>query len=161
MLGLLNRVSPWTSRRRRILASTCNFRLDEDELRGVIDRLLLEDILGLPKALCAVGGMERLRAKLALEPQIRGGKKTRLVFTPKSERSMPRGRGWVFRAPHGTGPACIWPNRAGRIAVLVAIAWHGEKRRCAPLAALSAPEGVAGLARVGIVRGKMLVSDPC
>ena len=25
MLGLLDRVSPWTSRRRRILASACNF----------------------------------------------------------------------------------------------------------------------------------------
>ena len=66
-------------------------QVDEDGARGVIDRLLLEDVLGFPKTLCAIGGpMERLRTKLAREPQIRGGKKTRLVFTPEGERSVPR-----------------------------------------------------------------------
>lgn len=66
-------------------------QVDEDEARGAIDTLLLEDVLGLPKTLCAAGGpMERLRTKLAREPQIRGRKKTRLMFTPEGERNMPR-----------------------------------------------------------------------
>ena len=66
-------------------------QLDEDEVRGAIDRLLLEDVLGLPETLCAPGGpMERLRTKLAREPQIRGRKKTRLVFGPEGDLSVPR-----------------------------------------------------------------------
>jgi hypothetical protein len=35
--------------------------------------------------------MERLRRKLAAEPQIHGDKQTRLVFTPGGETSVPRG----------------------------------------------------------------------
>ena len=66
-------------------------QVDEDLARGVIDTLLLEEVLGLPKTLSAAGGpMERLRMKLAREPQIRGRKKTRLVFTPEGERNMAR-----------------------------------------------------------------------
>ena len=50
-------------------------QVDEDEARGAIDTLLLEDVLGLSET-------------LGREPQIRGRKKTCLVFTP--EGSMPR-----------------------------------------------------------------------
>ena len=66
-------------------------QVDEDESRHLIDALLLEDVLGLPETLCSAGGpMERLRTKLAREPQIRGRKQTRLVFTPEGEQAVPR-----------------------------------------------------------------------
>ena len=66
-------------------------QVDEDEVRQLIDALLLEDVLGLSAVLCCDGGpMERLRNKIAREPQVRGKKQTRLVFTPEGERAVRR-----------------------------------------------------------------------
>lgn len=66
-------------------------QLDEDEARAALDRRLLVTVLGLPQSLCEPNGpMERLRRKLSVEPQIRGGKLTRLVFTDDGEESVPR-----------------------------------------------------------------------
>jgi hypothetical protein len=66
-------------------------QLDEDEARANLDRRLLVNVLGLSATLCDPNGpMERLRRKLAAEPQIRGGKQTRLVFTEDGEESVPR-----------------------------------------------------------------------
>ena len=66
-------------------------QLDEDEVRAELDRRLLVTVLGLPETLCEPNGpMERLRRKLAVEPQIRGGKLTRLVFTEDGEENVPR-----------------------------------------------------------------------
>jgi hypothetical protein len=66
-------------------------QLDEDEARADLDRRLLVTVLGLPESLCEPNGaMERLRRKLSVEPQIRGGKLTRLVFTDDGEESVPR-----------------------------------------------------------------------
>ena len=66
-------------------------QLDEDEARADLDRRLLVNVLGLNQSLCDVSGpMERLRSKLAVEPQIRGGKKTRVVFTDNGEESVLR-----------------------------------------------------------------------
>jgi hypothetical protein len=66
-------------------------QLDEDEARSDLDRRLLVSVLGLPESLCeSNGAMERLRRKLSIEPQIRGGKLTRLVFTDDGEESVPR-----------------------------------------------------------------------
>ena len=66
-------------------------QIDEDEARADIDRRLLVNVLGLPADLCEPDGpMEHLRRKLAVEPQIRGGKQTRLVFTENGEESVPR-----------------------------------------------------------------------
>lgn len=66
-------------------------QLDEDPVRRLIDALLLEQVMELPKTLSAAGGpMERLRMKLAREPQIRGRKQTSLLFTPDGERHVPR-----------------------------------------------------------------------
>ena len=49
------------------------------------------DVLGLPESLCADGGpLETLRRKLAAEPQIHGGKRTRVVFTDTGERTERR-----------------------------------------------------------------------
>jgi hypothetical protein len=65
--------------------------LDEDAARADLDRRLLVTVLGLPESLCEPNGaMERLRRKLSVEPQIRGGKLTRLVFTDDGEESVPR-----------------------------------------------------------------------
>lgn len=65
-------------------------QINEDPSRAELDRRLLIDVLGLPAELCAVGGpMERLRAKLAAEPQIHSGKRTRVVFTEEGEIAVP------------------------------------------------------------------------
>jgi hypothetical protein len=51
----------------------------------------LINVLGLPANLCAPNGpLDRLRRKLAIEPQIRDGKQTRLVFTAGGEEMVPR-----------------------------------------------------------------------
>ena len=66
-------------------------QIDEDPARAELDRRLVEDVLGLGPQLCAPGGpMERLRAKLAAEPQLHADKKTRIVFTRAGERAVPR-----------------------------------------------------------------------
>ena len=68
-------------------------QIDEDPVRAKLDRFLLVDVLGLSEDLCAIGGpMERLRAKLAVEPQIHSDKRTRVVFTEAGETSEPRAR---------------------------------------------------------------------
>ena len=56
-------------------------QIDEDPARAELDRRLLVGVLGLPESLCdADGPLELLRRKLAREPQIHGGKRTRVVF---------------------------------------------------------------------------------
>ena len=56
-------------------------QIDEDPARAELDRRLLVDVLGLPESLCEPDGtMDLLRRKLAAEPQIHGGKRTRVVF---------------------------------------------------------------------------------
>ena len=62
-------------------------QIDEDEARAKLDRALLVDVLGLPESLCAPDGpMDLLRRKLAAEPQIHGGKRSRVIFTETGER---------------------------------------------------------------------------
>ena len=62
-----------------------------DPARAELDRALLVDVLGLPESLCADGGqLETLRRQLAAEPQIHGGKRTRVVFTATGERTERR-----------------------------------------------------------------------
>ena len=57
-------------------------QVDEDPARAELDRRLLVDVLGLPDSLCAENGpIDLLRRKLAREPQVHGGKKSRVVFT--------------------------------------------------------------------------------
>jgi hypothetical protein len=66
-------------------------QVDEDEARAELDRRLIVDVLGLESALCDAGGtMERLRTKLAAEPQLHANKRTRLVFSPDGEASVRR-----------------------------------------------------------------------
>ena len=56
-------------------------QIDEDPARSELDRRLLIDVLGLPAVLVEPDGpMDLLRRKLAREPQIHGGKQTRVVF---------------------------------------------------------------------------------
>ena len=56
-------------------------QIDEDPARAELDRRLLVDVLYLPESLCEAGGpVDLLRRKLAREPQIHGGKKSRVVF---------------------------------------------------------------------------------
>ena len=56
-------------------------QVDEDPARAELDRRLLVDVLGLDASLCAADGpIDLLRRKLAAEPQIHGGKKTRVAF---------------------------------------------------------------------------------
>ena len=56
-------------------------QIDEDPARAQLDRRLLVDVLGLPSSLCEPDGpIDLLRRKLAAEPQIHGGKKTRVIF---------------------------------------------------------------------------------
>ena len=56
-------------------------QVDEDPARAELDRRLLVDVLGLPDSLCAENGpLDLLRRKLAREPQVHGGKKSRVVF---------------------------------------------------------------------------------
>ena len=69
-------------------------QIAEDESRALLDRMLLVDILGIARDVCAPGGpMERLRLKLSAEPSIHSDKKTRVVFTADGERTVPRGAG--------------------------------------------------------------------
>ena len=66
-------------------------QIDEDEARARLDRALLVDVLRLPPALCEDGGpLALLRRKLAAEPQVHGGKRTRVVFALGGERSERR-----------------------------------------------------------------------
>ena len=66
-------------------------QIDEDEARAELDRALLVDVLGLPASLCEPDGpLALLRRKLAAEPQIHGGKQTRVVFSGGGERSERR-----------------------------------------------------------------------
>ena len=56
-------------------------QIDEDPARAELDRRLIVDVLGMPESLCEAGGpMDLLRRKLAREPQIHGGKRSRVVF---------------------------------------------------------------------------------
>jgi len=66
-------------------------QIDEDPSRAELDRRLLVDVLGLDACLCEPNGpLAMLRQKLAAEPQIHGGKKTRVVFTADGEDSTER-----------------------------------------------------------------------
>ena len=67
-------------------------QIDEDPARAELDRRLLVDVLGLPESLCEPDGpIDLLRRKLANEPQIHGGKKSRVVFLePDGETSQKR-----------------------------------------------------------------------
>jgi len=66
-------------------------QIDEDPSRAQLDRFLLVDILGLHPRLCEPNGpLVILRQKLAAEPQINGGKKTRVVFTAEDEDNVDR-----------------------------------------------------------------------
>ncbi|MDE2708757.1 MAG: hypothetical protein OXI09_07950 [Chloroflexota bacterium] len=66
-------------------------QIDEDPARAKLDRAILVDVLGLPESLVEPGGpIDLIRRKLAREPQIHGGKKSRVVFTDKGEKSVPR-----------------------------------------------------------------------
>ena len=66
-------------------------QIDEDEAREALDRFLLLDILDLPPELCDHSGpMDRLRTKIAGEPHIHAGKRTRVLFTVDGEESVPR-----------------------------------------------------------------------
>lgn len=63
-------------------------QIHEDESRKTLDELLLVEVLGLPGSLCEkYGPMDLLRSKLALEPKLHGGKKTKLVFAERGEES--------------------------------------------------------------------------
>ena len=56
-------------------------QIDEDPARTELDRRLLVDVLHLPEALVNDGGpLDLLRRKLAQEPQVHGGKQSRVVF---------------------------------------------------------------------------------
>ena len=68
-------------------------QIDEDPARAELDRRLLVDVLRLPEDLCDEGGpIDLLRRKLAKEPQIHGGKRSRVVFLePDGEGSQKRG----------------------------------------------------------------------
>ena len=66
-------------------------QINEDPARAELDRRLIVDVLGLSPELCDQGGpIERLRAKLAAEPQIHSNKKTRVVFTETGETTSAR-----------------------------------------------------------------------
>jgi hypothetical protein len=66
-------------------------QINEDAARAELDRRLLVEVLGLSPDLCAAGGpMERLRVKLAAEPQIHSDKRTRVVFTDEGETTALR-----------------------------------------------------------------------
>ncbi len=60
-------------------------QIDGDSARWKLDRRLLVDVLGLSETLVESGGpIDLLRRKLAQEPQIHRGKKTRVVFYESS-----------------------------------------------------------------------------
>ena len=66
-------------------------QIDEDDARAKLDRALLVDVLGLPESLCSRNGpIDLLRRKLAAEPQIHSGKRSRVVFTDTGERAVRR-----------------------------------------------------------------------
>lgn len=66
-------------------------QIDEDPARAKLDRAILVDVLGLPESLVAPDGpIDLIRRKLAREPQIHGGKKSRVVFTDDGEKSVRR-----------------------------------------------------------------------
>ena len=66
-------------------------QINEDPVRAELDRRLLVDVLGLPESLVDEGGpIDLLRRKLAREPQIHGGKKSRVVFDENGEWSEQR-----------------------------------------------------------------------
>ena len=66
-------------------------QIDEDPARAKLDRAILIDVLGLPDSLLAPDGpIDLIRRKLAREPQIHGGKKSRVVFTDEGEKSVKR-----------------------------------------------------------------------
>ena len=68
-------------------------QIDEDPARAELDRRLLVDVLGLPESLVAPDGpIDLLRRKLAREPQIHGGKKTRVVFYDAGEGAGEEGK---------------------------------------------------------------------
>ena len=63
-------------------------QIDHDPARAKLDRAILVDVLGLPESLVAPDGpIDLIRRKLAQEPQIHGGKKSKVVFTDNGERS--------------------------------------------------------------------------
>ncbi len=65
-------------------------QLHEDPVRSALDRALLVDVLHLDPRICEPNGpMDRLRRKLAAEPQIHANKQTRLTFTDEGEISIP------------------------------------------------------------------------
>ena len=66
-------------------------QIDEDPARARLDRAMLVDVLGLPASLVAADGpIDLIRRKLAREPQIHGGKRSRVVFTENGEDSQHR-----------------------------------------------------------------------
>ena len=66
-------------------------QIDEDRARAKLDRAILVKVLGLPESLVAPDGpIDLIRRKLAREPQIHGGKKSRVVFTDEGEKSEDR-----------------------------------------------------------------------
>ena len=66
-------------------------QIDEDPARAKLDRAILVDVLGLPESLVAPDGpIDLIRRKLAREPQIHGGKQSRVVFTDDGEQSVKR-----------------------------------------------------------------------
>ena len=66
-------------------------QIDEDPARAKLDRAILVNVLGLPDSLVAPDGpIDLIRRKLAREPQIHGGKKSRVVFTGHGETSVKR-----------------------------------------------------------------------
>lgn len=63
-------------------------QIDEDPVRAELDHRLLVDVLGIPAEFTEPdGSMDLLRRKLAGEPQIHGGKKTRVVFYDNVDES--------------------------------------------------------------------------
>ena len=66
-------------------------QIDEDPARAKLDRAILVKVLGLPESLVAPDGpIDLIRRKLAREPQIHGGKKSRVVFTDEGEKRVKR-----------------------------------------------------------------------
>ena len=63
-------------------------QIDEDVARSELDRRLIVDVLRLPEMLVnPEGPLELIRRKLAREPQIHGGKKSRVVFYETTDDS--------------------------------------------------------------------------
>ena len=66
-------------------------QIDEDPARAKLDRAILVDVLGLPESLVEDDGpIDLIRRKLAQEPQIHGGKKSKVIFTDEGEKSVKR-----------------------------------------------------------------------